>query len=300
MAKEIFGANLKMYPVVEGYGEIDNSTHIVTSPSDRAVVDLLSSYVYKGIAGGRKKDGRGCIVGGKDKEIIVFIPFMFLDGLTSIGMLRKNESKLGAQDVGEYASGAHTRETSPVWLNNLNINDVLVGHSEVRDEYEKLMDSCGNTGHREPIDELFSRKIANALKYGLRVTYCVGETEEEKKGGLTYRVLERQIKVGLKSIGPTGLNQIIMAYEPRWSIGGDKPTPTTTEIKKAHAAIREFLKIYCGVSNPDCVPILYGGSMKPENAAQIMGIKGVDGGLIGSASLDAEKFAKIVNYDRQA
>ena len=280
MAKEIFGANLKMNPVCNVGG---NSLFDISK--------LFREYENYGIKS------------GGDKEVIAFVPLIFVHGLRTLESANVNHFagiKLGAQDVSEHLSGAHTGETSPFWLREYGIDDVLIGHSEVRDWYEKLIISA-NGNIIGTIDDMFNRKIINALKHGLRVTYCVGETAEEKESGLTFDVLKRQIEKGLKDTQSLD-GKIIIAYEPRWSIGGNKPTPTPKEIQEVHEYIREtILKLimpHSYRSNYYCEPVIYGGSMKPENAAQIMGTKGVNGGLMGSASLDAEKFAKIVNYDR--
>ncbi|MBU1705077.1 MAG: triose-phosphate isomerase, partial [Nanoarchaeota archaeon] len=260
-----------------------------------------------------------------EREVIVFAPAIFLDMLASTAAehyhtfpLLKNEQgiSLGAQDISQYVSGAHTRQTSPVWLRQMGINDVLIAHSEVRGEYEDLLGQIAGYDFRDgygalhAIDRVvFNPKMHNALKHGLRVTYCVGETAEEREMGWTSHVLTRQIVDGLAGVSQDDLdNRIIIAYEPRWAIGGDKEPPTAEEIRFAHEVIRGTT---AGLYEPrastarekwmdfmDNLLILYGGSMKPDNAAAIMAIEGVNGGLIGSACLDPAKFTKIVNYDK--
>lgn len=284
MAKETFGANLKMNPAGE-------------KPTE-SVKSLLRAYVEEGATGNEKR------------EVIVFAPFVFLSDLYSLRMTclenfpSSNSLRLGAQDVSEYDSGAHTREISPLWLKELGVSDVLVGHSEVRGEYEKLLLEAWGHGKenydKAALDMVFNRKIRNALTHGLRVTYCVGETKREKEQGLTKEVIKKQLTVGLKNV--TGIEDVgelerllIIAYEPRWAIGtGD--IPTRKEIKEAHETVREVMG-RMGYQEPDKnLVVMYGGSMKPENVREIMAVPGVNGGLIGNACLDARKFGKIVNY----
>jgi len=153
------------------------------------------------------------------------------------------------------------------------------------------------TAALERIDSKFNARVRNALNHGFRVTYCVGELAEERAADQTNDVLDRQLTEGLKMIGSDGLVRVIIAYEPRWAIGTGK-TPTTDDIAAAHDYIR-WRAGNLGHPRHEELVIQYGGSMKPDNVAEIMAVQGVNGGLIGGAALVGEKFAKIVNYDRQ-
>jgi len=277
---EIFGANLKMNPVPK-----DNK-----NTSYQQLVNLV-------INGYLSTDHRG-IAGTAEKRIIVFAPFTHLPQLRNWKSFLNNQKiELGSQDVSEQVSGAYTRQISPVWLKELGVSTVLIGHSEVRKEYEDILEEASPCGYyAEAIDRLFNRKIRNALAHGLEIVYCVGETEKEKQKDETKKVIKRQIIYGLNAFNKEELGKVIIAYEPRWAIGGGKPIPSDEEIRTAHNQIRENA---CEVGfNLEKLIIMYGGSMDESNAGRIMAIPGVNGGLIGSASLNSERFAGIVNYRR--
>lgn len=265
MVLEIFGANLKMNPAIEGKDSL------------RSLMELFSGY---------EKHNLGC---NKAKEVVVFLPSSFL-GWTKYFILDEiNKIRFGSQGVSEYVSGSHTGENpSPIWLRELKVIDVLVGHSETRKYYEDL--GSGS----EKINQLFNRQIKNALKHGLRVIYCVGENGSQKENSLTLSILETQIKEGLEGIMDERRDNLIIAYEPRWAIGTDK-IPSMAEIEKAHRAIRSFAE-KIGYQSPGGLKIIYGGNMNHENASDIMSVPGVNGGLIGRACLDPDEFSRIVNY----
>lgn len=278
--KEVFGANLKMNPVAEGNPVLH-------------LGNLLLGYLDKGI---KTNDFQ---------EVAVFAPALLLTPLfkyfPSLGeLLQQKKIRIGAQEVSEHVSGAYTGQTSPVWLRELGITDVLVGHSEVRDDYENLarkLTGVSDFNHPGQIDLLFNRIIKNSLDHGLRVTYCVGETQREKEQKQTDYVIEMQIKCGLEHLTGEALEKrVLIAYEPRWAIGGGKDPPTNEEIEFAHRKIRSVISDYGKNINPSELVIMYGGSMNPKNAKKIMQAKGVNGGLIGSASLDPAKFHQIADY----
>ncbi len=276
MKKEIFGANLKMMNPVPRTGS-----------SFSELERLMKDY------------NRNRITSNNDRDVVVFAPFTHLDHLADLMTKLEVKLTLGAQDVSEHILGAHTSEISPVWLRELRIKYVLIGHSEVRTHYEdlaRLMTGIDDFLYPKYIDLMFNRKIRNAFEQGLKVIYCVGETEQEKDEGRTNSVIERQIRSGIRNLDTKKLEEsLIIAYEPRWSIGGNKPTSTLEEIYRVNYMIRSNAG-YEKHPNPDNLPVLYGGSMNPANAKWIMAIPGVNGGLIGSACLDAEKFRRIVDY----
>ncbi|MCH8329570.1 MAG: triosephosphate isomerase [Nanoarchaeota archaeon] len=139
---------------------------------------------------------------------------------------------------------------------------------------------------------MYNSKIRAVLqKEGTQITYCIGETLDEREDGRTFKILEEQLKIGLNGVSKEDYGRLIIAYEPRWAIGGDKEPPTDEEIYAAHSKIEDMV----GKS----VPIVYGGSVNPENIAKIISIDKVNGVLVGGASLDAEKFASIVLFDKK-
>jgi|APSaa5957512622_1039677.scaffolds.fasta_scaffold16064_2 triosephosphate isomerase (TIM) len=225
----------------------------------------------------------------EDRELVVFVSPFFLNNTYLQSAANLNGFSIGSQDISEYSGGSYTAEApSPSWFKQAKITDSLVGHSEQRKHYETL-----GTNPKK-INDLFNRKITNALNHGIRVTYCVGETEAERARGATENVLEEQIIRGLNNITPTDPNQLIIAYEPRWVIGTDK-IPTRDEIWMAHKIVREKVAHNFGYQDLSKVIVIYGGNMNPENAGELLTIPGVDGGLIGRSSLDGGKLTEIIN-----
>ena len=214
-----------------------------------------------------------------DREVLVFPPFTALRGVAK----KFKDGKgffAGGQDFWPAKEGAFTGEISPAMLADLGAGYALTGHSERR---HVLGES----------DELVGRKTAFALEAGLNVVLCVGEKIEERKAGKLTEVLERQTKAGLAGV-PKELDpaRLAVAYEPVWAIGtGEVAGPK--DILEAHAFVRKVLEGIFG-SKAKEIRILYGGSVKPENAAEIIGLDNVDGVLVGGASLQAESFARIV------
>lgn len=184
---------------------------------------------------------------------------------------------LGAQDCHFDAKGAHTGDISPVMLKDLGCQYVIVGHSERR------------TDHHES-NELIAKKAAAAINTGLKVIICIGETEAEKDAGKTIDVCTAQI-MGSVPEEATAQNTVI-AYEPVWAIGTGR-TPTAAEVEEVHAAIRKVIAKKLGRANANKMRILYGGSMKPTNAKELLALPDVDGGLIGGASLKVADFMAI-------
>ena len=184
---------------------------------------------------------------------------------------------VGGQDAHFDDSGAFTGDISAEMLADSGAKLVILGHSERRDAYRES-------------DELVAKKVLAALRHGLEPIVCVGETLEQRKAGEALKVVTRQVRGSL----PPELNgrPFAVAYEPVWAIGTGL-TPTTPEIEEVHGAIRETLKAQFGAA-ADTVPILYGGSVKPGNAAEILHAREVGGALVGGASLKASDFLAIV------
>ncbi len=201
------------------------------------------------------------LAGLEDVDVAVCPPFVSL--AAAVQALAGTEIAVAAQNVHWEGEGAFTGEISAAMLRELGVYGAIVGHSERRQLF-------GET------DEGVARRAAGALEAGIWVIACVGETEDERERGDTESVLTRQLSVLQEH------DQLVVAYEPVWAIGTGK-TATPEQAQAAHAFIRGRLD----------VPILYGGSVKPENAAELLAQPDVDGALVGGASLDIESFAAI-------
>jgi len=182
---------------------------------------------------------------------------------------------LGAQDCHTAEKGAHTGDVSAAMLADAGCSHVIVGHSERR------------SNHGED-DALVRSKAEAAIAAGLVPIICIGETEEERLAGRTLEVVGTQIAGSL----PQTDGEIILAYEPVWAIGTGR-TPTSEEVAEAHAFIRSQLRDHLGAERAEAVRVLYGGSVKAENADELLTIDDVDGALVGGASLDASGFKAI-------
>ena len=202
-------------------------------------------------------------LGGAD--VVVCPPYVSLS--EAVLALSGTEIGVSAQNVHWAAEGAFTGEISAPMLRELGVYGAIVGHSERRQHF-------GET------DETVARRLGAALEHGLHVIACVGETEAEREAGETEAVLRRQVGSIAGSLEET--EGVVLAYEPVWAIGTGK-TATPGMAQEAHALIRTILD----------VPILYGGSVKPENAAELAAQPDVDGALVGGASLELESFATI-------
>ena len=214
------------------------------------------------------------------REIVIFAPFTALER-TSEAMRAVEGAMTGAENVYPAVEGAFTGEISPIMIKSCGASWVLTGHSERR---HILGES----------DELVGKKTAFALENGLRVMLCIGETLEERESGLLRNVLERQLKLGLKGVpSDTPAEALAIAYEPVWAIGTGK-TATTDDIVETHAICRELMHEILGDKAAE-TPLLYGGSVKPANAGNILALDNVDGVLVGGASLKADSFTQIIN-----
>jgi len=189
--------------------------------------------------------------------------------------------KLSAQNCASEESGAYTGEVSPDMLKSVGVEYVILGHSERRAYYGED-------------DLLLNKKTKLALSKGLKPIFCCGEVLEEREGGKLYDVIREQISVGLKDLSKEDMAQVVIAYEPVWAIGtGVVATPD--QAQEMHKFIRDLLAELFDEEVASDTTILYGGSCKPSNAAELFANPDVDGGLIGGASLKAEDFLGIVN-----
>ncbi len=214
------------------------------------------------------------------EKIMVAPPFTALEAAAKA--LSGSEIVLGAQNMAQEEQGAHTGEVSVLMLKVIWFKTVILGLSERRAIYKED-------------DALINKKVKLALKHGMEVILCVGETLEEREAGKLEAVLSAQVKGGFKDIAAAELPNVVIAYEPVWAIGTGK-TATPEDADAAHAYIRKVLASLYGEEAAKAMMIQYGGSVKPDNAAQLMAMPNIDGALVGGASLKAETFVPIAKF----
>ncbi|WP_041294810.1 triose-phosphate isomerase [Isoptericola variabilis] len=215
-------------------------------------------------------------------EVAVLPPFTSLRSVQTLVDADKLEIRYGAQDLSQHTSGAYTGEISAPMLVRLGCTYVVVGHSERR-EY-----------HAES-DELVAAKVAVALEHGLAPILCVGEGLDVRKAGDQVSYTLAQLDAALAGVAQEKVSDVVVAYEPVWAIGtGEVATPE--DAQEVCGAIRARLAELYDDETAGAVRVLYGGSVKSGNVAQIMAQPDVDGALVGGASLDPEEFARIVRY----
>ncbi len=209
---------------------------------------------------------------------ILCTPFIHLAGVSEI--LKHGKVALGAQNCASEASGAFTGEVSAWMVRSTGAEYVILGHSERRMYY-----------HED--DMLINKKTLLAINSGLKVIFCCGEVLSEREAGSHFQIVKRQLEVGLFTLSEEQMDKIVVAYEPVWAIGTGL-TATPDQAQEMHKFIRDKVKEKYGNDCAKKLPILYGGSCKPSNAAEIFSKPDVDGGLIGGASLKREDFVAIV------
>jgi triosephosphate isomerase (TIM) len=211
-------------------------------------------------------------------EVVICPPFTALESVATA--IDGSLIKLGGQNMHFEASGAFTGEISAPMLRALFATHVILGHSERRTLF-------GET------DELVSKKLLAALKNQLRPILCVGESLAEREAGSTLKVVQTQTERALEGVSNEQAASLVLAYEPVWAIGTGK-VATTEQAQEVHGFIRGLLTKLHGEAVAQRVRILYGGSMKPANAPDLLGQKDIDGGLIGGASLEARSFVELI------
>lgn len=217
----------------------------------------------------------------REFEIVVCPPFT---ALSEVGELLKGRNiKLGAQNVFHEDQGAFTGEVSPLMLKELGVEYVIVGHSERR----RIM---------KEDDETINKKIKAVLAKGMTPIFCVGETLEEREKGLTFCVVEKQVREGFYGLSKEQAKNVVIAYEPVWAIGTGR-VATPYQAQEVHAFIRKLLSEMYDAETANEVRILYGGSIKPSNFLGLILQEDIDGGLVGGASITEEfvELARIVN-----
>ena len=221
------------------------------------------------------------LVKDTENEVVLCVPYtdLFYSLLTAQG----TNIKIGAQNMHYEAKGAYTGEVSGAMLKSIGVEYVIIGHSERRQYFNET-------------DETVNKKIKVAIENNLKPIVCVGESLEQREKGLAFEIITDQIQKALEGLTPEQVENTIIAYEPIWAIGTGK-TATKEDANEACKKIREKIAKTYGQNVAERVIIQYGGSMKPENAKELLEMSDIDGGLIGGASLKAESFAKIVNYN---
>ena len=223
---------------------------------------------------------KGRIGDGNDREVAIFAPSIYLADVGAVA--QGSPLGIGGQNLWYENSGAFTGELSPPMLREVGADRVLVGHSERRHVFREL-------------DEWMGRKMRAALDGDLMPIYCIGETLDERKANRTDRVLKKQLEAGLGQLKEEDAHRVSVAYEPVWAIGTGE-TASLEQVDQAHATIRKWMSSKIG-AEAETIRILYGGSVKPDNARDLMGLESVDGLLVGGASLAAESFLPIIEYD---
>jgi len=211
-----------------------------------------------------------------DRDILVCPPFTALYPVSQ--ELKGSNIYLGGQNMFYEEEGAFTGEISPLMLKDVGCRFVILGHSERRHIFKED-------------DRLINKKVLSAVEHGLTPILCVGETLQERESGRTKEVVKKQVVEGLKGLTPE--SEFVIAYEPVWAIGTGR-TATPELAQEVHEFIRNTLKELFGSEKAETVRILYGGSVKPNNAAGLLKMPDIDGALVGGASLKAESFSQIV------
>jgi triosephosphate isomerase (TIM) len=221
------------------------------------------------------------LVKGHDRDEIVLCP-SDTSLCAVVPAVAGSNIAVGGQNMHFAEEGAYTGETSALMLTAIGVTHVLIGHSERR-QY------CNET------DQLVNKKLATALKHKLTPIVCIGEALTEREANHTDEILRKQISLALVGVEPEDAENIVVAYEPIWAIGTGK-TATPEIAASAHLLIRSEIARRLGRHVADTIRILYGGSVKPDNATALLNQPEIDGALVGGASLDPQAFSKIVKY----
>lgn len=222
------------------------------------------------------------LVKDTDNEVILCVPYtdLFYALLTA----QNTNIKIGAQNMHFAENGAYTGEVSGKMLKSINVEYVIIGHSERRQYFNET-------------DETVNKKLKAAFENGLKPIVCVGETLEQREEGKVEEVITNQTKLALDGLTNEQIENTIIAYEPIWAIGTGK-TATKEDANDAIKAIRNKIGQIYGQNVADRVIIQYGGSVKSSNAKELFSMSDIDGALVGGASLKSEEFSKIVNYNK--
>mgnify|MGYP000892875023 CR=1 FL=1 len=216
----------------------------------------------------------------KGVEVVLCVPFTNIKDVKTA--IKGTNIKIGAQNMHWEESGAFTGEISPLMLKELEVDYVILGHSERRQYFNET-------------DETVNKKIKSALSHDIKPIICVGETLEEKEAGKEKEIVESQVIKAFKDIDRKEIEKIVIAYEPIWAIGTGK-TASADDANGMIGFIRETIDKIYGEEERQKIRIQYGGSVKPGNISELMEKEEIDGALVGGASLKAEDFVKLINY----
>ncbi len=217
----------------------------------------------------------------KEPEATVMVAPSFTNLYPTFQALRDTPIIVAAQNMHEEEKGAYTGEVSASMLKSVGVNTVILGHSERRAYFNET-------------NELLEKKVKAAIDNEMTVIFCFGEELEDRKSGKHFELVEKQLKESLFRLSKASWENIILAYEPVWAIGTGE-TASPEQAQEMHKYVRELLEKNVGSDVANNTSILYGGSVKPNNAKEIFAKEDVDGGLIGGASLNAVDFVQIVN-----
>ena len=218
-------------------------------------------------------------INNETTQVIVSPPFVNLN--TVVKATQNSRIQVAAQNMHEAHNGAYTGEVSATMLKAVGVHHVILGHSERRAYF-------GET------NAILKSKVTSALKQHMQVIFCFGEELSERQSGKHFDVVKAQISEALFHLGTSAMSNVVLAYEPVWAIGTGE-TASPEQAQEMHAFIRKTISEKFGSEIADELSILYGGSVKPANAAEIFAKEDVDGGLIGGASLKAADFVAIIN-----
>jgi triosephosphate isomerase (TIM) len=218
----------------------------------------------------------------KGKRIMIAPPFTALHAVG--GAIEGSQILLGAQNACAEIEGAHTGEISLRMLRDAGVSVVILGHSERRHVY-------GET------DALVNKKVKLSLAEGFEIILCVGETLDQREKGVTEKIVDSQTRLGLAGVSAGDLSRVTIAYEPVWAIGTGK-NATPQDADSVHRHVRGVISALYGADAASRMTIQYGGSVKPDNIRDLMKMENIDGALVGGASLKAETFLPIVQFDR--
>ena len=219
-------------------------------------------------------------VNNTDVEVVICAPFTLLKDLKAAAT--GTNIKIGAQNMHFEESGAFTGEVSPMMLKELDMDYVIIGHSERRQYFNET-------------DETVNKKILKALEHDINPILCVGETLEERESNKTKEVVKIQTEMALKNVDSNKVENIVIAYEPIWAIGTGK-TSSSEDANEVISYIREVVRDLYNEEISEEVRIQYGGSVKPSNVSEIMNESDIDGALVGGASLVAKDYVDLVNF----
>lgn len=222
------------------------------------------------------------LVRDTENEVILCVPYV--DLFYALLTVQNTNIKIGAQNMHFAEKGAYTGEVSGKMLKSINVEYVIIGHSERRQYFNET-------------DESVNKKVKSAFENGLKPIVCVGETLEQREAGKVEEIITNQTKLALEGLTNEQVENTIIAYEPIWAIGTGK-TATKEDANEAVKAIRDKIAQIYGQNVADRVIIQYGGSVKSSNAKDLFSMSDIDGALVGGASLKAEEFSKIVNYHK--